>query len=184
MKYKIIIIFLIILYSVSCFASHITIDQQKVFSELDKLSSDFESDDIWALYIRKFGNEKIMIRFPKSPILKSLSDQENSYCIQCKDENNIYQLFVQPLDNYQKDIIYTMLQKVQNDSNAEIVNHFTKKESKNILDISYYENNNDKQVRNRIIVTKENVFTLKVEHPKSSTISDEYFMHSFDILNS
>jgi len=182
MKQKIIIFFLIILSSFNCFASHITIDQQKLFSELDKLSNDLEGGDIWALYIRKFGHDKIMLRFPKSPKLTLLSNKKESYCVQCENEDSDYQLLVQPLNGRASNILKKKLQKIEADLSSKKLEHFTKKESKNVLDISYDES--DIHISQRIIVTDENVFTLISKHPNSLSSSDTYFIHSFSILNS
>ncbi len=182
MKLKIKIFFLILFSSFSCFASHITLDQQKLFSELDKLSNDLENDDIWALYIRKFGHDKVMLRFPKSPKLILLSNKKESYCVQCENDDADYQLFVQPLNGRKSNILKNRLQKIEADLSSRKLEHFTKKESKNVLDISYDEK--DVHVSKRIIVTDENVFTLISKHPNSLNSSDTYFIHSFSILNS
>lgn len=184
MKLKKIIASLMLLSSLNCFASHITVDQQKVFSELDKLSNDLESNDTWALYIRKFGHEKIMIRFPKSPKLARLEDNKESYCIECEHDGGIYQLLVQPTDNLQSNLIQEKLKKIAKELALENIDHIIKKRSQNLLDVSYNEDKTNTHVNQRIIVTKENTFTLISKHPKSVNSSDEYFMHSFNILYS
>jgi len=182
MKLKVIIFFLIVFSSFSCFASHITIDQQKLFSELDKLSNDLEDENIWALYIRKFGHDKVMLRFPKSPKLTLLSNKKESYCVQCENKDSDYQLLVQPLNGRNANILQKKIQKIEVDLSSKKLERFTKKETKNTLDISYDEG--DIHISQKIIVTDENVFTLTSKHPNSLSASDTYFIHSFSILNS
>ncbi|MGD2170245.1 MAG: hypothetical protein PVI40_08410 [Chlamydiota bacterium] len=186
---KKIIFCLILLIPLISFADHFTVDQQMFFSELDeKYSKNVEDKEIWALYIRTFGKEKVMVRFPNMPKLKCLRPKH--FCVNAKSDEVTYRFFVEPLKEKEGDkVLQDKLASIKNAKNLKVISEkFSAQNENKILDIEYQANwlagRGEKTLFHmRILSSQKNTYILVTQHPESSKNEHFYFINSFEIIS-
>lgn len=172
-----------------CFADHFSIDQQMFFSQLDeKYSKDVEDRDIWALYIRTFGHEKVMVRFPFMP--KLTCDRKDHFCIQTKDRHTVYKLFVDPLKHQDPNtVLEKKIEQIQKMRSLRLCSATKKNGEKYAqLELSYIDpwiaGNGEKTVVHlHVIVSNENIYTLLSQGLETEKNEHDTFVNSFEILS-
>lgn len=171
------------------FADHFSVDQQMFFSQLDETySKDVDDSDIWALYIRTFGHEKIMARFPLMPKLTCYGNEH--FCVQAKDKQIEYKLFVDPLNKQSPEkVLDNKLASIEKIRSLKVLSSNKKMDEKYaVLDLSYRDpwlagNGENMMFYLHVIVTDENVYTLLSQCLETQKNEHDTFINSFEILS-
>lgn len=163
------------------------VEQKKMWNEWDKKFdfSDKESK-VWVVFIRKFGKEKIVVKFPKKPELSCFYKVKlPSFKVQVKEEKKLYSLTVEPNNEKDTERFFNLKKKeMEKIPYYQIQDMHQKDNSLDIYFVDFLHSNEKKETffHQRILVTENNIYTLfsHVESEKKDQIL--YFIESFSII--
>lgn len=166
MKYRKIITTLFIFFAVFVCSSNLAINYKD-----------------WVVFVKTCQNEQFCVNFPTDPETRSIKplnfDEDNRFWAASAEHEVIYCLEVMPKNN-NDEYLDDYLKFLKNNSEIEIIDSsFSGERTNKILDISYFNIKNLLYGKTRLIMTKNNIYSLSTSYNEGEKEDHGYFIASF-----
>lgn len=143
--------------------------------ESNKAEAEWEEQDqaVWPVFVKKFEEESVLVRFPSSPTYRYLSPGEIEISASLGEETT--KLIV--LNSFEPNVLDQKMGEISARPNVLLIN--ASRPSSSILDLQYF--CEEKWFSERVIVSPTHLYIFQTSSPQPITPNHQAFISSFTI---